>query len=43
MVNCRQNGECVTGPSPLLNRLFLDHDIIFNFLTTLKKFKKDLS
>ena len=29
--------------NPLLHRLFLDHDIIFYFLTTLKKFKKDLS
>ena len=29
--------------NPLLHRLFLDHDIIFYFWTTLKKFKKNLS
>ena len=28
--------------NPLLHRLFLDHDIISYFLTTLKKFKKKL-
>ena len=29
--------------NPLLQRLFLDHDIIFHLLTVLKKFKKILS
>ena len=29
--------------NPFLNRLFLDHDIIFYFEITLKKFKKKLS
>ena len=29
--------------NPLLHRLILDHDIIFYFQTTLKKFKKNLS
>ena len=29
--------------NPLLHRLFLDHDIVFYFHTTLKKFKKNLS
>ena len=29
--------------NPLLHRLLLDHDIIFYFETTLKKFKKNLS
>ena len=29
--------------NPLLHRLFLDHDTIFYFLTTLKKFKKNLT
>ena len=28
---------------PLLHRLFLDHDIIFYFYTTLKKIKKNSS
>ena len=29
--------------NPLLNRLFLDHDIIFYFKTTLKKNQENLS
>ena len=29
--------------NPLQHRLFLDHDIIFYFLTMLKKFNKNLS
>ena len=29
--------------NPLLHRLFLDHDIIFNFLDTIDKIKENLS
>ena len=32
-----------TSFNPLLHRLFLDHDIIFYFSTTFKKFKRILS
>ena len=41
---CFQEALGFTDINPLLHRLFLDHDIIFYFYTTLKKkIKKNLS
>ena len=36
-------GKELRSLNPLLHMLFLDHNIIFYFLTTLKKIKKNLN